>query len=141
MTTLDFSPPRRPWPKAVGRGFLCRCPACGEGRLFSGYVTVNKACPQCAEDLQHQRADDAPPYFTIFIVGHTVIPLMLLTEKLWMPPLWLHFALWLPLTLGLSLWLLPRTKGATVGLQWALRMHGFGASAPETRDATHTLSP
>lgn len=77
--------------------------------------------------MHHQRADDAPPYFTIFIVGHIVIPLLLLVERVWRPELWVHFSIWLPLTLLLTLWLLPRTKGATVGMQWAFRMHGFGA--------------
>jgi large subunit ribosomal protein L33 len=55
--------------------------------------------------------------------------LMLLVEKIWAPPLLLHFALWLPFTTLLTLWLLPRAKGATLGLQWALRMHGFAAEA------------
>jgi uncharacterized protein (DUF983 family) len=101
--------------------------------MFSSYLGIQPKCPHCGEALHHQKADDAPPYFTIFIVGHTVIPLMLVVEKMWRPDLWVHFALWLPLTLGLTLWLLPRTKGATVGLQWALGMHGFApdASAPE----------
>jgi uncharacterized protein (DUF983 family) len=115
----------RNWKLASVRGFANRCPACGKGKLFAGYLSVQTSCPHCGEDLHHQRADDAPPYFTIFVVGHIVVPLMLVVEKLWHPELWVHFALWLPLTVILTFWLLPRLKGATVGIQWALRMHGF----------------
>jgi uncharacterized protein (DUF983 family) len=120
----------RNWKSAIWRGLLKACPKCGKGRLFSSYLGVNATCPHCGEALHHQKADDAPPYFTIFIVGHIVIPLMLFVEKFWRPELWVHFAIWLPLTLGLTLWLLPRAKGATVGLQWALGMHGFAPEAP-----------
>lgn len=116
---------QRSWKKAMWRGLGKRCPQCGEGALFVSYLGVAEKCPYCAEELHHEKADDAPPYFTIFAVGHIVVPLMLLVEKVWKPELWLHFALWLPLTAVLTLWLLPRAKGATVGLQWALGMHGF----------------
>ena len=74
----------------------------------------------------HHRADDAPPYFTILIAGHIVIPLLMMTELAYAPPIWLHLLIWLPLTAILCLVLLPRVKGAIVGLQWAQRMHGFG---------------
>jgi uncharacterized protein (DUF983 family) len=119
----------RNWKQAIFRGLRKTCPACGLGPLFSGYLTANPTCQHCGESLHHQRADDAPPYFTIMIVGHVVVPAMLVVEKTLVPPLWVHAALWLPLTLLGTLWLLPRVKGATIGLQWALRMHGF---APET---------
>ena len=111
--------------QAIWRGFQKACPACGKGQLFATYLGSHDACPDCKMALHHQRADDAPPYFTIFGVGHVVIPAMLVVEKIWMPELWIHFILWLPLTLFLTLWLLPRVKGAVIGLQWALRMHGF----------------
>ncbi len=114
------------------RGFRRRCPACGRGRMFSSFMKVADQCSSCREALHHQRADDAPPYFTIFIVGHIVVPLVLLVERAWHPELFVHAALWLPVTLGLTLLLMPRVKGAIVGLQWALRMHGFGLAAPAT---------
>jgi uncharacterized protein (DUF983 family) len=79
----------------------------------------------CGEELHHHRADDAPPYFTIVIVGHIVVSLVLLVEMTYRPPLWVHMMLWLPLTVVLALLLLPAVNGALVGLQWALRMHGF----------------
>jgi uncharacterized protein (DUF983 family) len=87
--------------------------------------------------LFHHRADDAPPYFTIFIVGHIIVSLVITVELVYWPPLWLHFVIWLPLTILLSLALLPVVKGAIVGLQWALKMHGFeGVGSPNK-----TLNP
>ena len=117
-------PNRSSW-RAMRRGFLCRCPNCGEGKLFRGYLKPVEACAVCGEDLSHQRADDAPPYFTIVVVGHVVVPIMtavfLATELSVMT----HLAIWLPLTLVMSLALLRPIKGALIGLQWALYMHGF----------------
>lgn len=116
---------------AIWRGARGRCPACGEGALFNRYLKVADHCPACGEALYHQRADDAPPYVTILIVGHIVVPLLVLVEEAYRPEVWVHLALWLPLTLVMSLALLPVTKGALVGLQWALRMHGFDPESPE----------
>ncbi len=115
----------------MARGFMCRCPACGEGKLFNSYLKTKDTCPTCGEDLHHQRADDAPPYFTMMIVAHIVIPAVLIVERMWKPEIWLQLAFWLPATLIMTLVLLPAVKGAIVGLQWALRMHGFGLSADE----------
>ena len=120
--------PRLKWPALV-RGAACRCPACGLGALFSSYLKVADRCANCGEELHHHRADDAPPYFTIFIVAHIVVPLVLIVERLWQPSLFVHMAMWIPATLGLTLLLLPAVKGAIVALQWALRMHGFEYSA------------
>jgi uncharacterized protein (DUF983 family) len=126
MIVLDTTP-QRSWKQAMLRGLLRRCPSCGRGRLFRSYLKVAERCPACGEELHHQRADDAPPYFTMVIVAHVIVPAMLVVERVWQPPLLVHAAIWLPATLGLTLWLLPRVKGAIVGLQWANRMHGFGA--------------
>jgi uncharacterized protein (DUF983 family) len=111
--------------QAVKRGLLGHCPNCGKGSMFRGYTTVNEACPSCGEVLSHQRADDFPPYITMFITGHIIVGSMLLVERAWHPDLWIHMAIWLPLTLILSLGLLRPVKGAIIGLQWALYMHGF----------------
>jgi uncharacterized protein (DUF983 family) len=123
-TSLDE--PHRPIGEAMRRGAAGRCPACGKGALYGRYLKVADSCPACAEELHHHRADDAPPYFTILIVGHLVVASVMFTEEYFHPSYWLHIAMWFPLTIGLSLWILPRVKGALVGLQWALRMHGFG---------------
>jgi uncharacterized protein (DUF983 family) len=117
---------RRPVFPAMLRGFRLRCPACGAKTLYSYYLRVSDVCPACGEELKHHRADDAPPYFTIVIAGHIVVSLLITVELAFAPPVWLHLLIWLPLTVILSLALLPRIKGAIVGLQWAHRMHGFG---------------
>jgi uncharacterized protein (DUF983 family) len=109
----------RAW-SAFRHGFRCRCPACGRGRLFRGYLAVNDACPECSRPLSVYRSDDAPPYFTVLIVGHIVLPGVLLLEAAASPPAWLQMALWLPMTLGLTLVLLPRIKGAVIAVHWAL---------------------
>lgn len=110
-------------------GMRLACPHCGKGRMFQSYLVVRPSCETCGEELHHQRADDAPAYFTMFIVGHIVIGLVLAAEQAFQPPLWLHMAIFLPMLLGLSLVLLPRIKGALIGLQWAQRMHGFAVAA------------
>ncbi len=115
-------------PQAIFRGLKERCPACGEGRLFRAYLKVVDECPRCHEELHHHRADDAPPYFTILIVAHVVVGGILAMEQAFRPADWLQAAIWGPVTLLMSLLVLPRVKGALVGLQWALRMHGFGGT-------------
>lgn len=119
--------PSRSWWDAMKRGSRATCPSCGQGRLFRSYLKVSDTCPACGETLHHHRADDAPPYFTIFIVGHVVLPVTMGIEKAFEPALWVHVATSGSLAIGLSLALLPAVKGAVVGLQWALRMHGFGS--------------
>jgi uncharacterized protein (DUF983 family) len=126
----------RSWKQAMWRGTRCNCPACGEGRMFSRYLKVADRCANCGEELHHHQADDAPPYFTMFTVGHIVVPLVLVVEKLWAPSLPVHFMLWTAVTLALTFALMQPIKGAIVGLQWALRMHGFdyAASREERRE-------
>ena len=124
VTSTPDQPVRPLWP-AMLKGFTSRCPNCGEGSLFSGYLKVVDSCDSCGQELHHHRADDAPPYFTIFISGHIIIPLMILVERFWAPALWIHMAVWLPVTLIMCMALLPPVKGALVGLQWSFRMHGF----------------
>lgn len=118
---------QRSWKSAMARGLTCRCPACGKGRLFRAFLKVADTCPTCGTDLHHQRADDAPPYFTMMIVGHILIPAVVIVERVWHPEIWLQLSLWLPLTFFLTIGLIQPVKGAIVGLQWALRMHGFAA--------------
>jgi len=96
--------------------------------MFGAYLKVVDHCAQCGEPLHHQRADDAPAYFVVLIVGHIVVPLALAVETAFAPPYWVHFVLWAPLTIGLALSLLHPVKGAIVAWQWSQGMHGF---APE----------
>lgn len=125
--------PERPLGRSLWRGFLCRCPHCGEGALFRAYLKPVDNCAVCGEDMSHQRADDAPPYFTMVIVGHIIVPIMLAVA---MATEWsnlTHMMIWLPLTAGMTLGLLQPVKGATIALQWSLYMHGFDKdAAPDT---------
>lgn len=112
---------------AMLRGFRRSCPQCGRGRLFKpGWRNILKladACPHCGEHFEGIRADDAPAYFTILLVGHIVVPLVLVVERYGdQPPLWFHAALWLPLSVVLALYLLPHIKGTVIALLWAHRM-------------------
>ena len=127
---IPTPPPDRSLREAVTRGFFGRCPACGRGRLFRSYLKVVTVCQICGEDLSHQRADDAPAYVTLLIVAHGVGAGILLSEELWPHSslLWVC-AFWLIVTVVSSLIILPRAKGAVVGQQWALCMHGFGGNA------------
>ena len=116
---------------ALTRGFRGRCPRCGEGKLFRAFLKVENRCIVCELDFTPHRADDLPAYLVIAIVGHIVVPAALLIETDYSPPLALQLAIYLPLTALMSLALLQPVKGAVVGLQWALRMHGFDDKAPE----------
>ena len=97
---------------AIARGARKRCPACGKGALFKGYVKVAPTCPSCGEELHHQRADDAPAYFTIFIVGHIAVGGVLWTERAYQPDSWVQAAIWITIAVGMSLWMLPAASGA-----------------------------
>jgi uncharacterized protein (DUF983 family) len=122
--------------QSLWRGLRGRCPNCGQGNMFYRYLKVNDKCPACGEELFHQRADDAPPYMTIFVVGHIVGASMLLVEERWPDaPLSIHLAIWPALTIILSLTFLPMIKGALIGYQWALRMHGFDDAAEAEKAA------
>ena len=122
-----FDEDDRPIGRAIARGLMCRCPACGKGRLLEGYLRVAAECPTCGEDLTPQRADDGPAYLTILIVGHLMAPLLLWVFVAFRPTPLQMIAVFATGTVALSLALLPRLKGMIVAIQWSRRMHGFGA--------------
>jgi uncharacterized protein (DUF983 family) len=117
--------------QAMKRGFRGRCPRCGEGKLFRAFLKTADSCSVCGQDFTPHRADDLPAYLVIVIVGHIVVPLALTIETNYSPPVALQLAIYLPLTFVASLALLQPVKGAVVGMQWALRMHGFDEENPE----------
>jgi uncharacterized protein (DUF983 family) len=119
------APKRDVW-QAMARGFRGRCPRCGEGKLFRAFLKVADACSACGQNFSHHRADDLPAYLVIVIVGHIVVPVVLMIETNYSPPVALQLAVYLPITFLASLALLQPVKGAVVGLQWAFQMHGFG---------------
>ena len=115
---------------ALKRGFRGRCPRCGQGKLFRAFLKVDDHCSVCQLDFTPHRADDLPAYLVIVIVGHIMVPLALAIETNYSPPVALQLAIYLPGTLIASLLLLQPIKGAVVGVQWALRMHGFNEQNP-----------
>ncbi|WOC17331.1 DUF983 domain-containing protein [Pseudochrobactrum sp. MP213Fo] len=115
----------RPLGQAMRRGLLSHCPNCNDGKLFKSFLRPVANCSVCDEDYTAQRADDLPAYLTVLIVGHIVIALFMMVETMGGLSLWGHLAIWGPVTVLLSLALLQPMKGATIGLQWALYMHGF----------------
>jgi len=138
MTTTFEQRPKAPKPKndrdswsALLTGARGRCPNCRRGHLFKSFLTVADHCEVCGQAFHHHRADDAPAYFVILIVGHVVVPLVLAVETRFAPDYWVHAVLWIPLTFGLALALLPRIKGAIIAWQWAHRMHGFDPDSDE----------
>ncbi|MDW4496622.1 DUF983 domain-containing protein [Sulfitobacter sp. D35] len=111
---------------AMLRGWHRKCPACGKGPLLRSYLKVNDHCAVCRQEFFHHRADDGPAYLTIFIVGHIMAPLLHFAFVTWRPEPLTLFTIFAVGSVGLSLYLLPRLKGAIVGFQWARRMGGFG---------------
>ena len=139
---MDVTPPTVVWTRdaaepekrdvwrAMKRGFRGHCPRCGNGKLFRKFLKCDGHCPVCGLDFTPHRADDLPAYLVIVIVGHIVVPTALWIETNYSPPVWLQLAIYLPFTLFASLALLQPVKGAVIGLQWALRMHGFDENPP-----------
>lgn len=105
----------------LNRGFRRRCPRCGEASMFAGYLTIAPRCTGCGLAFEPIRADDAPAYFTISVVGHIVVSGLLLMEAILHPPSWLQAAIWLPATLFLSLALLPFMKGGVMAAIYCSR--------------------
>ena len=106
------------------RGLRRRCPNCGQGRVLHSYLKVRSSCDRCDEQLGHIRADDFPPYITIVVVGHIMLPLVLFTEREFSLETWVQMALWPTLALALMFAVLPVAKGACVGLMWHLGLQG-----------------
>jgi uncharacterized protein (DUF983 family) len=125
-TPAPMSADERPlWP-ALLKGWRRRCPRCGSGALLHSYLKVNDSCAVCDQQLHHHRADDGPAYLTILIVGHIMAPGLHVAYAAWRPDPLTLFTIFSVGCTALSLYLLPRLKGAVIGFQWARRMHGFG---------------
>ncbi|WEX11714.1 DUF983 domain-containing protein [Chelativorans sp. AA-79] len=120
--------------ESMRRGFFGKCPHCGKGRLFRSFLKTVDHCAECGEEMSHHRADDLPAYLVIVVVGHIVVGAFMGVEAATAWSSWVHLAIWVPITILMSLALIGPIKGAVVGLQWALRMHGFGGE----KDALET---
>lgn len=105
-------------PSELAAGLGCRCPRCGKGELFQGFVSLRDRCSACGLDYAMADSGDGPAVFIILIVGAIVVLLAVLTEIWVMPPYWVHAVLWPPLILGLSLGLLRPAKALMIALQY-----------------------
>ena len=105
-------------PNPIAAGLACRCPSCGQGPLFEGFLKVRARCQACGFDLARADTGDGPAVFVILIIGFVVVGLALWTEVNLNPPLWLHFIIWIPLALTLCLTALRLIKGILITLQY-----------------------
>jgi uncharacterized protein (DUF983 family) len=110
---------------ALSRGLRCRCPACGRGPLFEGFLHVRPACKACGADLSGQDSGDGAVAFIVLIVGAIVVGLALVVEVRYGPPVWLHLLFWLPLTVALTLGLMRPFKSTLIALQYQHRRDDF----------------
>ncbi|MGJ8544816.1 MAG: DUF983 domain-containing protein [Sulfitobacter sp.] len=124
MTQIETA--ERPRYPAMRNGWRGKCPRCGSGNLLHGYLKVNDHCTVCEQEFHHHRADDGPAYLTILVVGHLLAPLLHIVFVTWRPSPLTLFTIFTVGCVALSLYLLPRLKGAMIGFQWAREMGGFG---------------
>jgi len=103
---------------AVAKGLRCRCPCCGQGKLFEGFLSLRQRCESCGLDYAFVDAGDGPAVFVILFAGLVVVFAALVTEVLYQPPYWVHAVLWLPLILVLTILPLRPIKGLLIALQY-----------------------
>jgi uncharacterized protein (DUF983 family) len=108
--------------KVLLNGILKKCPNCSKGKIFSGYLSINKYCSHCNEHLSIYRTDDFGPWLSIVLAGHIVVPLVLSAEQTFAPPLWLQAIIWIPFSLFVVLYLLPISKSICLAIMWRLKM-------------------
>ena len=125
MTDTD-SLAARDWKKAVLAGMADCCPSCGQAHLFARGLRTVPACPVCGQDWSAQRADDFPAYLVILILGHVLVPIVVMVNMAWDLPLWPQMIGWCVAAAAIAVLMIRPAKGAVIGAQWALRMGGFG---------------
>lgn len=122
MTVGGAPPPERPVararPNPFAAGLRARCPRCGQGRLFAGFLRLAPGCEVCGLDYAAADSGDGPAVFVMFLVGALVVPAALFLELAAQPPLWLHMVIWLPLAVVLSLAFLRPFKATLIALQF-----------------------
>lgn len=119
----------------IGAALRGRCPRCGDGRLFKGFIDVAPRCSACDLDFDFADAGDGPAVFIILLVGFAVVGGALVTEVSYQPPIWVHVLLWLPLTLILGLGMLRPLKGLMIGLQYRNKAEQGRLVTPPTDEA------
>jgi uncharacterized protein (DUF983 family) len=113
----DYDTPVSVYQSAI-RGIACRCPRCGRGKLYQGFLTLRPACERCGLDYAFIDAGDGPAVFVILIAGFIVVAAALIVEVKYQPPFWVHAALWIPLVLAVTLWPLRAMKSLLIALQF-----------------------
>jgi uncharacterized protein (DUF983 family) len=121
-------------PSPYKTGLFCRCPRCGEGRLYRGVLTVAERCEACGFDLSAQDSGDGPAVFVILVLGAVVVALALVTESALAPPLWVHAVLWPPVILGGAFIMLRVLNSMLIYMQYRHRVAGFGERGDGPRD-------
>ena len=112
-------PPRKPTLlQSVSRGLACKCPRCGEGKLFTGFLGLRPRCEACGLDYAFIDTGDGPAIFIIMLAGAIVVACALIVETKYQPPFWVHALLWLPLILATTLLPLRSMKGLLIALQF-----------------------
>jgi uncharacterized protein (DUF983 family) len=108
----------QPPPSPVMAGLFCRCPRCGKGKLFQGFLDLRPRCECCGLDYRFIDSGDGPAVFVILFAGLIVVAAALIVEFKYSPPLWVHAVLWLPLILATTLLPLRPMKGLLIALQY-----------------------
>jgi uncharacterized protein (DUF983 family) len=124
-TTLPDTPAERDTKRAILLGLACRCPHCGEAKLFAHGLKPVDSCPACHEDMTPQRADDFPAYLVILILGHVLVPIVVAANMNWDIGLAVQMIGWPIVAMLLAILMIRPAKGAVIGAQWALRLGGF----------------
>ncbi len=111
----------------VGSALACRCPRCGQGRLFVGFLNTVPVCAICGLEIAKHDSGDGPAVFLIFLLGAVIVPLAVWTDFAFSPPFWLHALIWMPVTLGVTVGLLRPAKALVIILQYRHRRADFDA--------------
>jgi len=104
--------------QTVLRGLACKCPRCGQGKLYAGFLNLRPTCDRCGLDYAFIDSGDGPAVFIMFLAGFIVVGAALVTEVVYRPPFWVHAMLWLPLILIVTLGPLRPMKGLMIALQY-----------------------
>ncbi len=117
-------------PSPFATGLACRCPRCGAGKLFAGFLTVRPTCETCGLDFSRHDSGDGPAVLIIFVLGFLIVVAALLVEAKYEPPMWVHLVLWPPLILGGAMGMLRPLKGVMIALAYRRRRAEFNGEAP-----------
>ncbi len=110
---------------ALNAGFLCRCPRCGKGRLFAGFLTIVENCDACGLDLKLADSGDGPAVFIILILGFIIVGMAMVIEVRYQPAMWIHAMIWPPLIIGAALGMLRPFKATMIALQYKHRRDDY----------------